>query len=118
MDSEFVSSLLKIIANHDFHDDLFWTEELKFYVNCNDLFHWGRSDLEPVLKEDLELLEKSLNDDCCTGSWLYCCRKRRMRPQGACYKHIEMSKWSLFNNCGPERELDLGNPQGPTTEKT
>jgi hypothetical protein len=33
-----------------------------------------------------------------------------MRPQGAVYTHIGNALWDLFNEAGPERKVDVGNP--------
>ena len=42
---------------------------------------------------------------------LYCARKRKMRPQGAMYKTIPKTLWHLFDVCGEEREMNMGNPK-------
>lgn len=107
----FVERLLKITATHDFCASISWTEELEFYVNCNDLFFWGCSDLEDIsTDEDLDLLEKSFIDAPIYGAYLYCARRRKMRPQGAIYKSIPEEEVKFFDECGPRRECGHGNP--------
>lgn len=44
---------------------------------------------------------------------LYSCRIEGMRPQGAVYRHNKKELWPLFDACGPEREVGLGNPYKP-----
>ena len=44
---------------------------------------------------------------------LFAARSRQERPQGACYSGYDRSIWSLFDACGPEREVGLGNPYVP-----
>jgi hypothetical protein len=88
-----------------------WTPDLDFYVNCNDLFFWGCSDAEDIeTQEDIDLLKKCFED---IGEYwatqLFTARKRRMRPQGAAYPKNE-NLWKFFDDCGPEREIDLCNP--------
>jgi hypothetical protein len=43
------------------------------------------------------------------GCDLFVCRERKMRPQGAVYPE-DRRFWPLFDACGPEREVGLGNP--------
>ena len=47
------------------------------------------------------------------GSILFCCRESKMRPQGAYYSSIPVKMHHLFNMCGGEREVSLGNPKIP-----
>lgn len=125
-----IKKLLGIIG--DQKDDLKWMvrdDKLKFFINSNDIFTWAVSDAEEIKsQEDIELLEKSI-EDCkkyCidfeseiynrmrgeeVGTILFCCRKKQMRPQGALYKElVSPSLWHLFDKCGPERESGIGNP--------
>lgn len=88
----------------------------KPYVNCNDLFVWACADGEDITEEDLPEFYLAIEDcggNIKTGSDLYCCRKRGMRPQGACYSYYDKKYWFLFNACGPERETGFGNPCTP-----
>lgn len=91
------------------------------FVNCNDTFFWGCSDAEDIeSREDIDLLKKSFEDvggHYC-GSDLFCARKRKCRPQGACYTYYPEEYWHLFDECGEERETGLGNPYKPGEYKS
>jgi hypothetical protein len=85
-------------------------------VNCNDIFWWGCADCENVSEETLEDLNNAIKDcsPCITtGLLLYCARAKKMRPQGAAYSYIPKELWPLFDECGPKRELGIGNPYAP-----
>lgn len=108
---DFVRRLLKLIAEHDQCEELYWTEELSFHILCNDVFWWGTSDAEEVTENDLSDLEQALKDGgFVNGPLLYCARRREMRPQGAYYKHLEKGSWHLFDECGPSRCPCFSNP--------
>jgi hypothetical protein len=84
-------------------------------VNANDLFYWGVADGVEIRDEDIPIFDQALID--CEGNFalagdLYCARKEKMRPQGAVYSSIPKKFWGLFDACGPEREIDRGNPYG------
>jgi len=122
---EYKINLLTLLALHDIREVVFWNEDLDFFITCSDLFAWGFADLERVdNQKDVDLLEQSIKD--CeeinknTGSVnaaeLYCARKRSMRPQGAYYNYIGKELWPLFDACGPEREITMGNPKPKPTE--
>lgn len=99
---------------------VFWNKHkdgtLYAFINCSDLFYWGCADGEEILESDIEDIIQALEESY-DGEALWCARKRKMRPQGAYYKDM-MSNSSggknndreLFNACGPEREIDFGNP--------
>ncbi len=108
--SDFISQLLMLIASHDVSSGIFWNTSLQFFVICNDLFWWGCADLEEVTPDTFHVLEKALMDGGDDGLFLYCARMRSMRPQGAIYQSLKKENWSLFDACGPEREIDIGNP--------
>lgn len=125
MKTENIIRLLKILAKHDGHEDVFWREdkegELHFFVNINDVFYWATSDAEKILDEDLDDLEQAYNDSReagkyrigIYGSLLWVCRKLKMRPQGAYFYHISEEEWPLFLAAGPPRGKDkemFGNP--------
>jgi hypothetical protein len=88
----------------------------KVFVICNDVFYWGTADLEEVTPENFHILEQSLKDDEFYGDILFCARVRKMRPQGAFYKSLDDNQKKLFNECGPEREIDLTNPYNDAGE--
>jgi len=112
-------NLLTLAAEYDIVDSIHWTEKLEFFISCNDIFMWGCADGEEVESQiDVELLQRALVD--CDelgvdymGPILYCARKRKLRPQGAYYSYIDKKLWHLFHECGPEREVGLGNPYAP-----
>lgn len=86
------------------------------FINCNDFFAWGCADGEDINEETLPELQKAVEDckgDMETGALLYCARRRKIRPQGACYSMIPEELWPLFHDCGPERETGFGNPYKP-----
>lgn len=114
MNAEFVEKLLKLVAEHEANDELIWHSNLDFYILCNDIFAWGCADGEDVTPESLPVLEQALKDATFPdGPLLYCARMRNMRPQGAAYTFIQKENWPLFDACGPEREVGLGNPYKP-----
>lgn len=100
---EFMAEVLKIFADHDIREYLFWTQDLRFFVTCNDLFHWGSSDLEPLTAESLPDLVRACEEAEDDGPLLYCARRRYMRPQAAMYRHLAEKHWPLFDAAGPER---------------
>lgn len=108
---DFIEKLLKLTAQFHSCDSIFWDEDLRFYVNCNDVFDWGCSDAEEVTPENIHLLEQSFKDDRIYAETLFCARVRKIRPQGAAYPPKEREKTiQLLNECGPERKTGLGNP--------
>ena len=110
---ELVMRLLPLMAKHDATDELMWDENLNFSIVCNDTFWWGTADAESITPETLEVLEQAFEDGGDHGTILYCSRIRKMRPQGAVYKYLHKEIWPLFDACGPEREIDSGNPKRP-----
>ena len=117
MDNDTLRFLLITVANGDVCSDIFWHSNLEFFVGCNDLFYWGVADAEPIeTAADVRELDRALADcesaagQNCDGPQLYCARRRKMRPQGACYSSISQEAWPLFDACGPVRETGLGNP--------
>lgn len=121
-------NLLKLVAKYDIISSICWNEDLEFYILCSDSFFWGCSDSEDICnQEDVDLLEQSIKDHESIltlnkvitygfADLLYCSRKRKLRPQGAMYKSIPKCLWSLFDECGPEREVNMFNPK-PHPEK-
>lgn len=110
-------------------DVMWWiedeTKEVKCGVMCNDVFFWGCADVEELEAEDVPMLKeikkmlfemsrnesgKFINQFYLHGDILFCAKKRKMRPQGAMYKHIPKELWHLFNECGEHRPEDFGNP--------
>jgi hypothetical protein len=96
-------------------DDIWWRVDgeyapLTIFVNCNDLFFWGCSDAETITIDNIGIFEQAYKDSIDHGGLLFCCRVRGMRPQGAYYKYLDDAEKPLFDACGPEREIGLGNP--------
>lgn len=125
---EFVYRWLDLACRYDMQDSFWWRTDGEYapvtiFVNCNDLFWWATADSEQVTPDNLDVLEQAIKDcraidDCSScGIDLFCCRLRKMRPQGACYKHIKKELWHLFDAAGPERAVDNG-PFGNTTKPT
>lgn len=133
--SDLVGEILRFSEEHDLYGLLEWyfsvnvENNIKFYINCNDIMHWGCSDNEeidnisfPLLKETFKEIESfSVMDTeyelnlCDISIMLFVCRMRKMRPQNACYplyrnKGLQWKIHELLNACGPEREVDILNP--------
>lgn len=107
-----VSKLLKVVALHDSNEVIWWNTSLEFFVGCNDIFAWACADAEPIETDlDIDALDSALKESEENGAMLYCARRRQMRPQGAIYKHLDQRDIDLLNACGPERKIDIGNPQ-------
>jgi hypothetical protein len=124
---EFMQRVLAVFA-FDECDSLWWRfeegrtgdrEALTFFAQCSDVFYWGSADVEPITPETIWDLEHAFKDvkiakdgdwDISEGTYLYCARRRQMRPQGAMYKYLDPKTHHLFDQCGPEREVGLGNP--------
>ncbi len=111
------NEIMRIFAKHDICDELYWSEELEFFVLCNDVFYWGCADTEAIETQcDIELLNSCFNDCEDHALTLYCARKRSMRPQRAMYKYLKGYE-SIFDLCGEERDpKELGNTPKPEVE--
>ena len=121
---EFLMSFFQITWDYDDHDSWFWRVDdgnLKLMAVCSDFFYWGCADGEEITTENISELRQAYADceavDRVVGTvWgpqLFCARLRKLRPQGACYKDMPLGIAELFNKCGPEREVTLGNPYPP-----
>lgn len=111
---EHVLPFFSTIAKHDLFSEAYWHQDFKFLgIICNDVFAWGCGDLEEVASiDDVNQLDRACEEAGeIDGPILYCARRRGMRPQGAMYKGFQKENWILFDACGPEREIDLFNPQ-------
>lgn len=94
-------------------------QQISIAVNVSDVFAWGGADAEDITPEHLPVLERAWLDCKVADAeeWtveLYAARVRGMRPQGAAYPK-EAAVAALFDACGPEREVGLGNPRKPPT---
>jgi len=105
----FKVKLLKLLAEHDLAggDNLWWDEELNFYIMCSDLFSIASADCEPIESmEDVNLLNDCILE-CETakeyhgvvGFLLYCARKRKSRPIKLMYEYINEALWPLLDDC-------------------
>lgn len=128
-DPDFIIKLLKLMAQYDSCDSLWWRVDygvLRFFVNCNDVFCWACADAEPVTPENIDLLRQSFEDEQTAtggstsvwGPMLFCARSRGERIQGAWYKDGSLPKelWPLFDAVGERRPVDLGNPYSHPSE--
>jgi hypothetical protein len=109
--NEFYLRVMKCMEDNN--ESLWWrTDEeyapITFLINCSDAFWWGCSDAEEITEENIDILEQSIKD--AGDPRLFCARVRGMRPQGAMYKYIETKNRHFFDACGPEREIEIGNP--------
>lgn len=126
-DADLLTFLLRVLRATSFdHADILWWRTdggyapVTLFVQCNDLFWWGTADCERVTPENVGELERAFEDaNAANGRLgqiyagnLFCCRVRKMRPQGCCYPP-DRELWPLFDACGPERPIDRGNPYPP-----
>lgn len=121
--------IMAVVAEADGTDCISWRCDgeyapISFWINCNDLFWWGTADGEDLTYEQLPILKQAIVDCKAIKAYafwaftLYCCRVRKMRPQGCCYpgatpegvkeEYEELAR--LFDTCGPERLVDMNNP--------
>jgi len=89
-----------------FSSEIFWNHDadgvLYAAANCNDLFFWATSDLEKIALSDIPDIKTAITDSPDNGLILWCCRKRKMRPQTPYYGHLKGEE-HLFDACGDER---------------
>lgn len=96
-------------------DDIWWRTDgeyapISIFAKCNDLFFWGCADCERITAENIDAFEQAYKESPENGVLLFCCRVRKMRPQGAYYKYISDDEKHLFDACGEQREVGFGNP--------
>lgn len=97
------SRIIELITDDTLHISI-QEDGPQLYVLCNDLFYWGCSDGEDFDVSDLPDLEKALKDTPKNGDILWCCRKRKMRPQKPYYEYFSKAEAKIFDGCGPERD--------------
>lgn len=133
-DFEFVLRVLRVFdAFNDSPegDELWWRTDgeyapVTFFAKCSDVFCWGCADMETITPDNISVLEDAVRDCRAVGRpmallhavTLFCCRARRMRPQGAVYDGIDEKVWHLFDACGPKREVGIGNPRQHPEDRT
>lgn len=109
--NRYVQELLTILYQADSIYDLMWypdpqSKEIKFAINCSDVFWWATADSEEIPPEKIEILRQACIDGGRVwGTNLYCARVRGMRPQQPAYPK-EPKYRKLFDACGPERSKD------------
>lgn len=127
------------LGGFDDHPELWWRTDGEYapvtiFINCNDVFWWAVADLEQLTPENIGVWEQAYADldalvpEPQRGDYdrlmhrfnvianvntLFCARVRGMRPQGCVYPNAAREVWPLFDACGPEREIDAGNPYRP-----
>lgn len=128
LSTETVLRALKI-SSFEYCSELWWRqvddEDLRLFVNCNDVFHWGSADVEEITDDNISSLEEAVAEcqalvgqwDAADGFILWVARMRELRPQGAFYQAIDKRLWSLFDEAGPEREVGFGNPVDHAAEE-
>lgn len=116
--NEFIIAVLRLFDEMDSHESLWWRvydNRVVFLINCNDWFAWGCADAEEITPDNLEVLSACMRDMPVDHEHmaylLFCCRVRKMRPQGACYRSIHPDIRHLFDACGPARGTGFGNPK-------
>ncbi|KAF5998695.1 hypothetical protein [Streptomyces sp. WAC00263] len=95
-------------------------------ANVSDVFAWGGADAEPITPDTLPALEQAYTDLKTIDAdlylpELYAARQGGEPPQGAAYPDDKTKNWrqvsALFDACGPERALGLGNPKAAPAHK-
>ena len=122
--------LLKILDDFDSSFDYTyqihtWNGTIYLSINDSDLFAWGYYGEYYLAPSDIDALRQTYVDSekvlprfgSIHAPRLFCCRKSKWRPQGAAYPD-EKELWPLFDACGPEREVGLGNPYKPGEYKS
>lgn len=113
-----ILAVLRFAVERQFSDEISWNPTtLAPAAMCSDLFEWGTADCEEITPDNFPELKRAVADVSAIdrySSWgpeLFCARVRKMRPQGACYRSIPPLLTDLFDACGPERKVDMCNPQ-------
>ena len=117
--NEFQVKVFKLFDQYDIHELLSWwfdEDRLFLGVDVSDFFSWGCSDYEEITEDNfgrlvsaIKYLDENHEFKNAYGPKLFVARERKCRPQGASYfKNETINK--LFDECGPPREIGLGNP--------
>lgn len=123
---EFLSRILSAFDEGNigtFTERLSWSNG-HFFINCSDVFDWACAECEEISPENIDVLESCIADiravspkHLYKAPVLFCCRVRSCRPQGAMYDYLPTELWSLFDACGPKREVGFGNPKEHPKER-
>lgn len=114
MKGEDALPILAVFSKADDYETLYWKvegDEIRLWVNCSDWFFWATADMEEVSPEDVPALEQALDDLLRIQAAeylgdLFVSRKRRLRPQKACYKDMPEAVKPLFNACCTAEERE------------
>lgn len=106
--------VLAVFEKADNYEALYWKtegEQVRLWALCNDWFFWATADGEEITAGDIPALETALDDLLVIGAAeytgeLYASRKRRLRPQAACYRDMPEAVKPLFDACGTARGRD------------
>jgi hypothetical protein len=70
-------------------------ETIVLFVNCNDLFYWGTADCEHLTLGEVRDLFEAWRADPSWGVSIWCCKKRKLRPQVPIVKMMkEQGVWT------------------------
>lgn len=116
MNFKLMMSIMKTTAKYHCYDDVIWRfdgDDIHFFISCSDLFYWATGDEVEITSDNITLYEKAMEDCVAKGKryWgtsLFCCKSRMMRPQGAYYAYISPEVAPLFDECGPDRDSEVG----------
>ena len=87
--TEYVYRVLHLLAKHEYTDLINWSsagDNIQFWINCGDTFAYACADGEHINDEDLDALEKAIEDVRAAdkfsfdGLELFVARKRNQRP--------------------------------------
>lgn len=113
--------ILTKISEWELFYSFFWYPDgekgdIRFRIDCNDVFCWGAADAELMTADDLDDMQKCI-DKCLEvgeledeGLILWISKKRNLRPQGAWFKGKTQELIKLFEEHTEKREVDFGNP--------
>ena len=108
---DYIHQLMLVLAKIEDSGESIWPRvtldgSLKICINCNDLFYWACADSEEFTPDDVDLLNECVADllaadkeygDCYVFE-LFCCRKRKMRPQYPFFRKYDRDRASYFED--------------------
>ena len=118
--SEFQIKVFKLFDEYECQDLLdWWFDEGEMFtgIDVSDFFAWGCAEWEEITEDNFDRLksvfqELENNYEFLTpyAPKLFVAREYKCRPQGAAYFQNETIN-KLLDECGPPREVGLGNPK-------
>lgn len=121
---KFAYEVLELFHDMDCREDIDWTfygTEIKFHIDCSDLFHYRQLDSEELNKHNIHLLHEAMTEmnkityktenqfDANVLRFsipmLFCAKSKKMRPLKKYYPKNNEAQL-LFDKCGPERTND------------